>query len=271
MLLQCPACGARLRYHQPDCNSRLVTLNCPRCTEKLKLRIAGSSPLKVLIAHEDLTICRQLLAQLQRLPVSTRICGEPQEVIRHLIKGARCLLLIDVAFTGGFPFELIARAKRAVDAVEHKVILLASVYNKTAYKKRPMSLYGADSYLELHHIGDRLLPVVAELFPHLGETLPESVTTEETSGERLLAPAELRKRALTLSRVLIADIALYHQDRLLPGLQVQEARRLFEDCLKEGRRLLLQRLPDAATLPQDYLQQAFDEFYESYSCHRLRS
>ena len=38
------------------------------------------------------------------------------------------------------------------------VILIASVFNKTAYKRTPHSLYGADDYVEQHHIPD-MLPV----------------------------------------------------------------------------------------------------------------
>lgn len=251
--------------------SRLVTLNCPRCTERIKLPISGSSSLKVLIAHQDQVICRELQTQFSQLPFSVHICGSSQQVVRHLDGATPCLLLLDVAFAGGFPFELIDQARHQAAGATRKVVLLASVYNKTAYKKRPTSLYGADSYLELHHIGDRLLSIVAELFPQLRKPLPEPAATAILSGERPLPSAELGERALALSRVLIADIALYHQDRLLPGLKINEARQLFADCLDEGRRLLFQRLPDAATLPKDYLQLAFDEFYESYSCHRLRS
>src|SRR5208337_2285915 len=42
-------------------------------------------------------------------------------------------------------------------AADTKVVLLASVYRHTAYKRRPTSLYGAHDYVEQHHVPD-LLP-----------------------------------------------------------------------------------------------------------------
>ena len=36
------------------------------------------------------------------------------------------------------------------------VVLVASVYRPTGYKRRPTRLYGADDYIEIHHLGDAL-------------------------------------------------------------------------------------------------------------------
>ena len=38
-----------------------------------------------------------------------------------------------------------------------RVVLVASIYNRTGYKRRPTSLYGADDYVEQHHIPDALV------------------------------------------------------------------------------------------------------------------
>jgi len=271
MIFQCPTCEARFRFKESEFTSRLVTLNCPRCTTKLQLKIKRPAILKALVAHEDQAICQQLLALLKQLPFSLRICRKPQDVTRHLTGKVSCLLLIDVAFAGGFPFDLIDQVKQQRDGVERRIVLLSSVYNKTAYKKKPTSLYGADRYLELHHIGDCLLPVIAELFPQLSGQIADPGEQLAPAGERNLTQGDLRDRAMALSRVLIADIALYHQDRLRPGLQIREAEQILADCLSEGRQLLLQRLPEAATLSEDCLQLVFDEFYQAYSCHQQGS
>jgi len=66
-------------------------------------------------------------------------------------------------------------------------------------------------------------------------------------------------------------MALYHQDRLHLGLGSSEAQELFADCLWEGRQLLLQRLPETADQPVDFLQLAFDEFFQSYVSHQIKS
>lgn len=271
MLVCCSSCTARLRIDLPAISDRLVTFDCPRCGTKQNLRIPAPPELMILIAHEDQAICQWILARLDLLPFPTRICREPSEVVPWLKKEIPCLLLLDVAFAGGFPFALIERVKQQRDGVTHKVILLPSIYNKTAYKKRPTSLYGADAYLELHHVGDGLLPIIAEHYPHLRTKIVDFDEGRGPTTERDLVQGNLSERAWALSRMLIADMALYHQDRLSPGLASSEAQELFADCLREGRQLLLQRLPETADQPVDFLQLAFDEFFQSYVSHQIKS
>ena len=235
------------------------------------MRVKPSSRLEVLIAHEDQAICQQLEARLNQAQFLIRICRNPHEVVRWLKEANCCLLLLDVAFSGRFPFALIEQARLVREGFNQKVVLLASVYNKTAYKKRPTSLYGADGYLELHHIGDRLLPMVIELFPHLESLMTDAEELHIQGAERELGIAELAERTLSLARLLVADIVLYHQDRLQPGLPKCEAQLLFADFLQEGRQLLLQRLPESSALPMNYLQLAFDEFLETYALHYSKS
>jgi hypothetical protein len=253
---------------QPVVNPRPLALCCSSYQANLKERILVPLTLNVLIAHEDQVICRQIIGLLKPLPFSIELCRKSAEAIRRLAGRRSCLLLLDVAFAGGFPFELIAQAKQQRDGCDHKVVLLSSVYNKTAYKKRPTALYGADRHLELHHIGDSLLPLIAELFPHWNGSVAGGEKINGVVGERHLAQLALPARALAFCRLLVADIALYHQDRLLPGMDQNQARLAFADCLAEGRALLLTRLPEAAALPEDCLLLAFDEFYASYSWHK---
>jgi len=225
----------------------------------------GERPLQVLIAQEDPKVCRQLLTQLMSARFSVCSCQDRETVSRALAVQPRCLLLLDVAFGGGFPFDLIDQAQLSS---AHKVILVSSVYNKTAYKRRPTSLYGADAYLELHHLGDRLVPIIAELFPQLDIAHDGMPCVKPATAERELRQADLRQAALALSRLLLADITLYHQDRLVNGAPKQQTRLVFSDLLAEGRRLLLARLPESEAIADECLQLAFDELYDSFSGRR---
>jgi CheY-like chemotaxis protein len=68
-----------------------------------------------------------------------------------------------VGLTGIYGFELCERLKGDPDTRGIKIILLSSVYGLTAYKRNPVTLYGADDYIEKHHIPDKLVPKIKQL------------------------------------------------------------------------------------------------------------
>lgn len=262
MIVKCPNCQVRLRSDKVKPSAQLLIL-CPACQARFRVRSPDSS-LKVLIAHEDEAICQQLRERVSLLGVRARVCPDIDDVISHLPTAGYCVLLLDVVFNGTFPFQLIDEIKNTGNE-RHKVVLLPSVYNRTAYKKRPDSLYGADDYLELHHIGDRLVPLLAELFPVLALQV-ESVAPVVTEGdERLLPASDLAGKADDLAKLLVADILLYHQEQLEQGFESGQLQQLFAEQLAEGRRMLTSRLPATVDLPNDFIQQAFDAACQSYS------
>ncbi len=118
--------------------------------------------------------------------------------------------------------------------------------------------------MELHHIGDRLLPLLGQLFPQLSERVAQISPMNHVAGERFLPVAELSRQAETLAKVLVADIVLYHRQRLEQGLESGQLVELFAEPLAEGRRLLESRLPAAGKLPVDFIQQAFAAVCQSY-------
>jgi len=261
MIVTCPHCQCRLRYKPSASIVSIAIINCPKCKNKFKVR-TNTPVLSSLIAHEDELVCQQLVERLALLGGTVRVCRSSEEVIGAFSAGP-CVLLLDVAFEGCFPFQLVE--KICASGQQHKIVLISSVYNRTAYKKRPESLYGADAYLELHHIGDRLLPLLAELYPSLA-TRVASVKPVRTAGtERSVVETELVEQADTLAKLLVADILLYHQDRMQQGLASGQVNRQFATELAEGRRMLALRLPQAQTLNIDFIEQAFDEACRTYS------
>ena len=74
------------------------------------------------------------------------------------------VMIVDVGLTGIYGFELCERLKGDPETRSIKIILLSSVYGLTAYKRSPVTLYGADDYIEKHHIPDKLLPKLMQLF-----------------------------------------------------------------------------------------------------------
>jgi CheY-like chemotaxis protein len=73
------------------------------------------------------------------------------------------VMIVDVGLTGIYGFELCERLKGDPDTRSIKIILLSSVYGLTAYKRNPVTLYGADDYIEKHHIPDKLVSKIKQL------------------------------------------------------------------------------------------------------------
>jgi CheY-like chemotaxis protein len=73
------------------------------------------------------------------------------------------LLLLDVALPTMFGFEVCERVRQNPALSGVKIVLIASIYDKTRYKRSPNSLYGADDYIEKHHIPDSLIPMIYRL------------------------------------------------------------------------------------------------------------
>ena len=65
-------------------------------------------------------------------------------------------LVLDVGLPGIYGFELCERLKGDPATKAIKIVLLSSVYDMRRYKRTPASLYGADDYIEKHHIPDFL-------------------------------------------------------------------------------------------------------------------
>jgi CheY-like chemotaxis protein len=62
------------------------------------------------------------------------------------------VVLLDVALPTMYGFEICERIRNTPALSGVKTILIASIYDKTRYKREPQSLYGADDYIEKHHI-----------------------------------------------------------------------------------------------------------------------
>jgi CheY-like chemotaxis protein len=96
--------------------------------------------------------------------------------------------LLDVALPGVPAFELCDRVRADRGLCGTGLILIASVFQQTRYKRAPTSLYGADDYVEKHHIRDWLPGKVARLLP--GGAVPAaSVPAASTPAAPAPAPA----------------------------------------------------------------------------------
>jgi len=115
----------------------------------------------ILFAHERPAISRAIEPVLRLRGYAMVAVADGDEAMVQLERRRFAALVTEVALPSVPGYELIGPAKAL--AASHAgcgapvVLLVASVYRRTSYKRLPQRLYGADDYVEIHHLGD-LLP-----------------------------------------------------------------------------------------------------------------
>ena len=182
-----------------------------------------------------------------------------------------------------FGFEVCERVRQNPALSGVKIVLIASIYDKTRYKRSPNSLYGADDYLEKHHIPDSLIPMIHRLVsgsappptaPSSGElALQEksrseirqaelSQTQVEKEVRRDPRPTELteaQQKARRLARIIVSDISLYSQAKVEQGVRDGNFYALLADDIREGELLYRQRVSESVRETSSYLTDAFED------------
>jgi CheY-like chemotaxis protein len=150
--------------------------------------------------------------------------------------------VLDVGLPGMPVFEICDRVRRDPKHRRLGIVLLASVYQHTRYKRSPTSLYGADDYIEKHHLRDSLTLKIARLIPQEGATsspqeghYPPPLREEARRGDKVLpSPKEMARDETALTQEVASEI--------------EEGRRLFRTRLKsksdEGMELYTQAIEE---------------------------
>ena len=231
--------------------------------------------MKVLVAHESDTIREVIRRLLDGVGWQVDAVSTGRAAVDAL-DPAPAALVLDVAIGELLAFEV---RRRNLDT---RVVLIASIYNRTGYKRKPTSLYGADDYVEQHHIPDSLIGKLAKLIgPPPRPVRVPAAHTETQEGKRIRSAGEERfdpivdhpsqpivvapelvQRAERLARLIVADIALYNGDALdhaeRTGDTAELDARLRLD-LEEGRLLFELRVPLDVRQLRDFIGEALDE------------
>lgn len=301
MIVKCPACAARFRLNHEKLAGKRVTLRCALCRSPFKIELPHSTPQqtegkpRVMIAHSDRELCRTISAIVEDAGYEGVLGHNGADVLMTMDAARPQVAIVDVALQGLYAFEVVDTVRRRPGLDNVKIILLSSVYNKTAYKRQPNSLYGADDYIEKHHIPDDLVLKINRLLVGASDTgtLPENGEVEE-SGLKL-SPAEgasqsldfihsvnekiqtaedfevsaqsipERDRAERLARNIVADISLYHQSRIDEGILQGSWSELLAAEIKEARRLFGERFPSPQIQNSKILEAAFLDLLEKRS------
>lgn len=184
MIVPCE-CGAKLKIDDAKIATKGVKVRCPRCGNIIQVPPA-SRPLTssdappsrpacdssqasgslVLVAHDSAVVREMVCDVLSGTGFQTDIAVDGVDALKKAAALRPAVIIVDVGLPGIYGFELCDRLKNNAETSGIKIILLASVYDATRYKRTPVSLYGADDYIEKHHIPDKLARKVSSLlFP----------------------------------------------------------------------------------------------------------
>jgi predicted Zn finger-like uncharacterized protein len=303
MIVKCPSCSTRFRLDREKLAGKRVTLRCTRCRTPFRAdlpRDATPVPLtpppddqvRVVIAHSDRELCGTIRSVVESAGFSTILGHTGSEVLALMDELRPQVALVDVALEGLYAFEVVEKVRRRPGLDRVKIILLSSVYNKAAYKRSPNSLYGADDYIEKHHIPDDLVIKINRLLVGAAPTeSPADKDGTEQSGERLNAVEEQEQslsfintvnekiqsaeaqevsagdqpemaRAERLARIIVSDISLYYQDRVDEGILHGNWSDLLASEIREARRLFSERFPQPEIQNSKILEAAFLDLLE---------
>lgn len=295
MLICCPVCKTRFRLNEQKISSTGVRLRCSKCSTVFRLAADSdvrSGRLTVLVAHESSEFCNALQKVLAPEPFTIISTHDGKEALDIALKLVPDVVLLNVALPTLYGFQVCEALRNDPRTRGIKIILLAAIYDKTKYKRSPQTLYGADDYIEQHHIPDALAGMIyrlaAEAKPlepgqndlshveKLIATSPDRLTPAEAATQEM-ARKELRdhhlhepengeegiaEAARQIARSIVSDISLYSEAELEKGLRSGNLEQYLGSELRDGRSIYESRIPESARSGVDYFEQALTELVE---------
>ncbi len=176
MIVPCD-CGAKLKIDDAKIGVKGIKIRCPRCGNILPVqksaaeRAAAPAPAPtpipqtapsaaatpvVLVAHDSEVVRDTICSVVVEAGFRADTAADGVEALKKITEKKPGALVLDVGLPGIYGFELCERLKGSQETSSIKIILLSSVYDMRRYKRTPVSLYGADDYIEKHHIPDFL-------------------------------------------------------------------------------------------------------------------
>lgn len=195
MIVPCD-CGAKLKIDESKIAGKAIKVRCPRCGNLLPVQglpvaeraastterssTTTAAPL-ILIAHDSDVVRAMISNVLSEAEFLVDTAADGHEALRKAFERKPKAIVLDVGLPGIYGFDLCARIKDNPETSFMKVILVSSVYDMKRYKRTPASLYGADDYVEKHHIQDLPSKLKSHLQPAQKEASPQSATEAKLS------------------------------------------------------------------------------------------
>ena len=312
MLIVCPGCKTRFSFDEQKVGADGLKLRCSKC--KSIFRVVRKNPppdaaplsdfappaqvprIKVVVANESPAFCKAVSRVLASEPFDVITFNDGREAMTAITEMKPDVVLLDVALPSIYGFEVCEAIRKDPAIAFVKIILIASIYDKTRYKRAPLSLYGADDYIEKHHIPDTLAVMIYRLLSGQKpvEASPEArsaaeeevqgapqelsrseITAQEVTRQELkqdeesetslpVAPTapelpEAHVKAKRLARLIVSDIVLYNQAKVEEGVKNDTLFELLTEDITEGRALYARRVAEEIRKNSSYLEDGFTE------------
>ncbi|MCX5717224.1 MAG: zinc-ribbon domain-containing protein [Nitrospirae bacterium] len=275
MVVGCPKCKIKLKVADEKLTPEGVRFKCPKCSAVLLVKKPSVQikPLegKVIVAHEDPAIVEKISNYLRKKGYTVITSNDGIDTMIKAIKELPFLAFLDVALPKIYGFELCKRLKERPETKDIKIILICSIYDKTRYRREPNSLYGADDYIEEHHIEDLLMEKIEALQPFAG--MPRKIEAQQPQAAIPSRP-EIKKeikteaddaveKAKRLARTIIADIYLYSSTKMEEAIKKNTFYAEFASDIKEGTKLYNGRVSQEVKNKGDFFREAIENFIEN--------
>ena len=312
MLIVCPGCKTKFSFDEKKVGADGIKLRCSKCRTVFRVvrkspppvaavspadSVSAQSPgIKVVVANESPAFCKAVTKVLASEPFAVFTYNDGKEAFSAIVRLKPDVVLLDVALPSMYGFEVCEAIRKNPDVASAKIILIASIYDKTRYKRSPQSLYGADDYIEKHHIPDTLATMIyrlvsgqkpVEIPPGArpapeeevqaaaqtlspGEIAAQEITRQELQQDEanvtmMLPPppapelSEAQVKARRLARIIVSDIVLYNQAKVEEGVRNGTFYQLLADDIGEGRALYVRRVAEEIRQNTTYLEDGFAE------------
>jgi len=265
IIIKCEGCDKAYKVYPEKLPSGVSSFTCRACGNLIPItRVqadktsTGEAGRMLIVVEEE-----ELGKLIQRILVNNGFKGHlatsGKEALEALKGGALDLILVSVYMPDMMGYELLDKIEKDQFGPKIPSILLSAVHHAARYKRAPTSLYGADDYLERHHLPDLLVPKIRQLLSSGDDSLPKVTPGDmpPPTDEQVLVRRDLEtmERASQIPedpqmgelqrmcRVIVGDIALYNED-VIASTSPENLLEAIASDLSEGEALLMSRFPE---------------------------
>jgi len=306
MVVECPKCKSRLKVADEKIAPGGSKFRCPKCAGVLTVRRPGApaeKPAKaldkgkVIAAHGDPEVLNRLKSALKATGAEVLSSADGVDMIIKTLRELPHLAVVDVALPKIYGFEVCKRLRARPETKEMKMILISSVYDKKRYRREPVSLYGADAYVDEHAIEDELLKKIESIMetggvqapapsqaarplpapgpqpsaapqalPTGGQAapgpIPPVVGAAPPISERAVPAAgdATVERARRFVRAMLSDLYLYSAPKVESSIKSNTFREAFAQELKEGLKIYESRIIPEVRSKGDFFNEGIEDF-----------
>ena len=265
LIIRCEGCDKAYKIHPEKLPAGVSSFPCRACGTLVPIaaiRVENTSATtegRILVIVEEQELGKLVQRILQHNGYEGYLANSGKEGLEALKMESIDLLLVNVYLPDMMGYELIDKITGAEGSPRIPSILLSAVHHAARYKRAPTSLYGADDYLERHHLPDLLIPKINRLLASDGDSLPQVTPGDlpPPTDEQVLERRDLEVMEKTglipenppmgeiqrMCRVIVGDIALYNED-VIASTSPEDLLDALASDLVEGEALLMNRFPE---------------------------